>query len=1016
DYVAVVSNASGTVTSRVARLTVIDPLIITQPTSQNREPGESVTFSIAALGTPPLSYQWMKDEKPLPQGREPVLTFTNLQKADAGLYAAVVGTKYGSMTSTVVALSLNCAPVDSGFNPGANDIVLSQAVQTDGKTVVGGAFTYLGGQPCNRIGRLNPDGSLDTAFNPGADATVYSLAIQLDKKILVGGDFVKIGGQTRRAIARLHPDGTVDTDFTAIPFALPDPPQNLSVSTRAILIQPDGKILVGGRSATLAFLRRLNTNGSSDNGFRPSGITSVNAMALQSDGKILIGGNGSLVRLNPDGSVDSTFIRPVGGLFNVFTLAVQPDGKILVGGQITTLGGKPCLNIARLGPNGRLDESFPASVTGTNATWTFVRSLALQANGKILVGGSYKGLSSATRSNFGRLNPDGTVDPSFDVETDGMNYSYVSSVVVDTEGRILVGGTFRTLDGQSRSCIGRVKNTEPSTERLTTSTSAATWLRGGAGPEIWRATFEISTNLADWTYLGEGLRVPGGWEMAGIALPADARIRVRGYTTSDGCSSWFLETISGPCFFAAQPFGRTNNAGTVAEFSPRVQGTPPLSYQWLKNGIPLRESDLISGTQTGILSLGFVLGSDSGGYSVIVSNSYGSVTSMVATLQVLDPVIVSSYRTNCANAGDTVTLEASVIGTTPWTCQWLKDGVSISGATSESLVLTDLHRADLATYSLVACSGFGMTISNQVLLEVNLATADSFAPLVEHTTYGWWEVDALAEQRDGKILLEGTFTKLDGQVREGIARVTQDGVLDFAFRPGSNAGAPCMLVQADGKILSGFLKRFLPDGSVDTSFSCTTDGIVYAMVEQPDGKILVCGRFQSLAGRPRAYLGRLNHDGSLDESFAPQLGGDITSMAIQPDGKILIAGDLIVNSCGQSVARFHQDGSVDTSFGHPDAGYLIDCMALQSDGKILIGGKSGLSPRRLNPDGTFDSAFAPKLGSYPGPALNSLVVQADGKIIAGGEFSTVGGKQRINLVRLNPDGSADPTFNVPVRR
>lgn len=95
------------------------------------------------------------------------------------------------------------------FNPDANDVVQSLAVQSDGKVLVGGEFTRIGGWPRNRIARLNAGGTSDPGFNPGADGAVYSLAVQLDGKVLVGGAFAQIGGQARDRIARLNEDGTL---------------------------------------------------------------------------------------------------------------------------------------------------------------------------------------------------------------------------------------------------------------------------------------------------------------------------------------------------------------------------------------------------------------------------------------------------------------------------------------------------------------------------------------------------------------------------------------------------------------------------------------------------------------------------------------------------------------------------------------------------------------------------------------------------------------------------------------
>src|SRR5205807_3193554 len=90
------------------------------------------------------------------------------------------------------------------FNPNANGTVYAMAVQADGRILLGGNFTSIGGQTRNNIVRLNSDGTLD-AFDPNANERVFSIAVQADGKILAGGFFTSIGGQPRNRIARLDP-------------------------------------------------------------------------------------------------------------------------------------------------------------------------------------------------------------------------------------------------------------------------------------------------------------------------------------------------------------------------------------------------------------------------------------------------------------------------------------------------------------------------------------------------------------------------------------------------------------------------------------------------------------------------------------------------------------------------------------------------------------------------------------------------------------------------------------------
>lgn len=435
------------------------------------------------------------------------------------------------------------SPLPDDFNPGANGDVNSLAVQADGKILVGGKFTTLGGQPRNYLGRLNADGTLDSGFNPGADADVYCLAVQADGKILVGGLFTTLAGQPRNYIGRLNADGTLDNGFNPGP----------DYWVLSMLLQPDGKIVVGGFFTNLAGQARAN-----------------------------------IARLNADGTLDSNFNPGANGAVAVF--AMQADGKILAGGIFTNLGGQPRNRIARLKVDGTLDGEFNPDVNN------FLNSLTLQANGKILVGGTFTEIDGEPRYSLARLNPDGTLDSEFNLGANGTVYS----LAVQADGRILVAGSFSTLGGQPRSRLARLSITEPPTQSLSCNGSSATWLRGGASPEIWRATFDQSTNGLTWTPLGQGSRIPGGWQLSGISLPSNGTIRARGCVTGGylTASGWFVETLSriGPALFldncgfirTSNRFGFTIN-GTdsqlmMVEVSSNLTNWTSLSTNALTNG------------------------------------------------------------------------------------------------------------------------------------------------------------------------------------------------------------------------------------------------------------------------------------------------------------------------------------------------------------------------------------------------------------------------------------------------
>ncbi|HEY9173240.1 MAG TPA: hypothetical protein VI136_13225 [Verrucomicrobiae bacterium] len=534
-YSVVVSNAYGSVTSAPAILNVRDPVILTQPLSQDRFAGESVAFTVIVAGTAPMGYQWRKGGIALAGATNSTLALAAAQAVDAGSYDVVVTNTYGSVTSAPCMLWVNLVTVETNFNSGANSIVYALAVQADGKILVGGDFTTLGGQPRYRIGQLNADGIADSAFDQGADDSVYALAVQEDGKVLAAGNFTWLSERAYR-IGRLNGNGTADRTF------------NLGVDfyVLSLALQADGKVLAGGVFTTLGgqtrnHIGRLNADGTVDSTFDPGANSYVYALAVQADGKVLVGGlfttlggkpRNFIGRLNEDGTVDSTFTAEADGW--VQCLALQADGKVLVGGAFGTLSGQPRSCIGRLNKDGTIDSTFNSGADD------WVECLALQVDGKVLVGGRFTTLGGRPRNFIGRLNEDGTVDNTFNP---GANY-WVLSLATQADGKVLVGGRFTTLGGHARSYLARLNNNVPATHSMSYDGRNVVWLRGGSSPEVWRTTFEVTTNGVDWLGLGAGERIAGGWRRTAPGLSPNATVRARGQVTGGwrNNSSWFVES------------------------------------------------------------------------------------------------------------------------------------------------------------------------------------------------------------------------------------------------------------------------------------------------------------------------------------------------------------------------------------------------------------------------------------------------------------------------------------------
>jgi uncharacterized delta-60 repeat protein len=371
-------------------------------------------------------------------------------------------TSYNGITRNSIARLNADGSLDNSFDPGigVDGSILTSLLQPDGKILIGGTFTSYNGITRNRIARLNTDGSLDDSFDPGlgADKVVFSFSLQGDGKILIGGDFKNINGISRNSIARLNLDGSLDLEFN------PGVGANSTIYT--ISTQSDGNILAGGgfrsyNGINRSRLARLNSNGSLDTKFITNAGTNntVIAMEVQPNGKIIIGGEFTLyndiprnriARLNNDGSLDLNFDPGKGANNPLRAIAIQPDGKILIGGTFTTFNDIPRNRIARLNTDGSLDTSFNPG----NGASSIIYAIALQPDGKILIGGSFTTFNGIPRNRIARLNTDGSLDTSFNPGNGANNTVHV--IALQPDNKILIGGAFSSYNNAGINNIARI--------------------------------------------------------------------------------------------------------------------------------------------------------------------------------------------------------------------------------------------------------------------------------------------------------------------------------------------------------------------------------------------------------------------------------------------------------------------------------------------------------------------------------------------------------------------------------
>lgn len=358
-----------------------------------------------------------------------------------------------------VCLFAQSASRDISFlaNAGTDGKIWAVALQTDGKILVGGFFQHCNGAKQRHIARLNPDGSLDTTFHTGEvpASTVQTISVQSDGKIIIGGTFMN-HKSTNKAnhLARLNPDGSLDTTFQiGTGF------ENGSIW--ATLIQPDGKILVGGlfnkfNGQGASSLVRLLPTGVRDNTFNQYvnvGGASTFAIALEANGNILVGTSASITRLSPTGQKDTAFYNHANPTQGIRDICVQADGKIVVVGPFNYISGQfYWRNIARLSSTGYNEMSFHQS-PAPNYYLAF-HAAALQNDGKIVCGGRFNLFDNAPQNYLIRLNTDGTKDVNFDIGT-GLN-GFVHKVLIQPDGKIVVVGEFTEYQGKKALHIVRL--------------------------------------------------------------------------------------------------------------------------------------------------------------------------------------------------------------------------------------------------------------------------------------------------------------------------------------------------------------------------------------------------------------------------------------------------------------------------------------------------------------------------------------------------------------------------------
>jgi hypothetical protein len=290
-------------------------------------------------------------------------------------------------------------------------------------------------------------------------------------------------------------------------------------------------------------------------------------------------------------------------------------------------------------------------------------------------------------------------------------------------------------------------------------------------------------------------------------------------------SSNAVLTVLMPPSITLQPVGCTNVAGTTASFTVAAGGATPLSYRWKKNGSGLTDGGNVSGAATTNLTLSNVQDADAAGYTIVITNILGSITSAPAVLTVVDPPIITTQPANQAVwAGSNATFSVVPSGTAPLSYQWNFNGTNLSGATNSSLILTNVQLTQAGNYAALVTNLYGSVLSSNAVLMVSslqlthyvsLDSTNPVAPFLLWATAATNIQDAIDAAAAGDVVLVSNGVYATGwRMASGTNRVAVTNAVTVQ----SVNGPALTIIQGQ----SGLIQcAYLINGAVLSGFTLT---------------------------------------------------------------------------------------------------------------------------------------------------------------------------------------------------
>ena len=834
-----------------------------------------------------------------------------------------------------------------------------------------GDFSRTSDGQFRNVARFGPTGELDPSFAVGAGtnagSSVRALTRTANGSVVIGGDFSSVSGVSRGALARLNPNGSLDTSFA-----------------------PQISQAVGGPTGTL-FTIDWSTIGFAQHEPLDGTDTKVVSPSTYLHGMSNAGGF--------TGFGQQTFGNVAGSGLNMtvyYSQNMTGIGGLSDGSNVGPSLHGPAGSGALAGPNPdrrvtgpwalRMTSDRNGAITPTTMGVSFSEPVFIDS---VIVGGISTVLGKPEHAlfrAFSGANGGGTLVPAETYEnisdlngpllgslSDPLTVNALSNVIMDPNPADRVYWTIG--DGAEESArYGRVRLRYNSTAAQ--SFALSTW----ASPPSSQTGFDPDNpfGVAEYynVFVFEDFTHESAAVMGAVAVGGDLTVSNFGMAQHLDNSWYGFDTlvVGGTMDF---------NGGAVHEGNVAYAAATTTDLD-VKNGMARQEAGVIDfdGLRTQLLALsGFWKGlPTTPGASVTVTSS-GNLEFDAANLPGL--VVINATHGQFASAKN---LKANNV------------------APSATLLINVNGNAITGDDLLMSINGNGVNPQEADRVVLHLPDANNIR-MNRGSVHA-----ALFAPRSNLIMDNGTihgtvivknFTGMNGGIIMHRTFIGDD--LPGTWPP---SGDPASLLLQ----MSGFRR------------ATTIPGAVWAVAEQPDGKLVIGGRFNFINGTARRNIARLNPDGSLDATFDPGSGpnGDVLAVDVLANGSIMAGGDFSAwngSSAGAKAVLLTSSGARDTSWTSTLSVASTDTVrwirgsasGIYLGGRFSVGGVTkGVA--RFTTSGALDGAFATGSGTGTG-TVHSGVVLGDGSVLISGDFTTVNGTARNRVARLTPSGAVDTTFN-----